>query len=124
MDKLPDTLNVVKTRQVQIIRKNIKGVYEDYEKLYYFFIFDISKPNGIIDRFTEARKDPVDDELLQKYGFNTDRPNAKDNSLSNWINACYYSQFIDGEILRVVQFEIEDVNEDGTPEYKTFITRQ
>jgi hypothetical protein len=124
MDHLPSELHVSKTRQLKIIRKLLHGVFENYEKLYYFFIFDISKPNGIVDRFTEAREEPIDDALLQKYGFNTDRPQTKENSLATWINACYYKQFIDGEILRLIQFEIEDVNDDGSPEYKTFISRQ
>jgi hypothetical protein len=63
-------------------------------------------------------------EVLQKYGFNTDRPQVKDNSIGNWVASKYYSSFIDGEVLTLIQFEIEDVNSDGTPEYKTFITRQ
>ena len=124
VDRLPSELHIIKTRQVKIIRKALRSVYEDYDKLYYFFIFDISSPNGITNRFTEAREEPIDDALLQKYGFNTDRPSTKENSISAWINACYYSKFIDGEIMRVIQFEIADVNDDGTPEYKTFISRQ
>lgn len=124
MDRLPAELNITKTRQLKIIRKALRGVYEDYEKLYYFFVFDISSPNGITNRFTEAREEPIDDTLLQRYGFNTERPQAKENSIAAWINSCYYNQFIDGEIMRVVQFEIADVNNDGTPEYKTFISRQ
>lgn len=124
MDRLPSELNVTKTREVRIVRKALRSVYEDYDKLYYFFIFDISSPSGIMNRFTEARDEPIDDALLRKYGFNTDRPNVKDNSIANWINYCYYNKFIDGEIMRVVQFEIADVNDDGAPEYKTFISRQ
>lgn len=123
MDFLPPELNVTKTRQVQIIRKNLHCPNK-YDKMYYFFIFDISKPNGIVDRFTVAREDPVDDELLQQYGFYTERPNVKYDSIATWINYIYYNRFIDGEILKVIQFEIEDVNQDGSPEYKTFISRQ
>jgi hypothetical protein len=123
MDLLPSTLNIVATRTVRFVRKTIRNI-SDIDKSYYFFIFEISDNDGVVRRFTEARLDPIDDALLHKYGFNTDRPKAKDNSIANWVLSTYFASYIDGEVLTLIQFEIEDVNCDGTPEYKTFITRQ
>ena len=123
MDLLPSELNIATTRTVRIVRKTIRNI-SDIDKSYYFFIFEICGNDGVVNRFTEARVDPIDDALLQKYGFNTDRPQAKDNSIANWVLSKYFSSFIDGEILTLIQFEIEDVNSDGTPEYKTFVVRE
>ena len=123
MDLLPSELNIAATRIVRIVRKTIRNI-SDIDKSYYFFMFEISGNDGVVNRFTEAREDPIDDALLQKYGFNTDRPQVKDNSIANWVLTTYFAKFIDGEVLTLIQFEIEDVNSDGTPEYKTFITRQ
>ena len=119
MDLLPSELNVVATRTVRIVRKTLHNISE-IDKSYYFFIFEISGKDGAIRRFTEARVEPIDDALLQKYGFNTDRPKVKDNSIANWVITHFSSRFI----FTLVQFEIEDVNNDGTPEYKTFIVKQ
>lgn len=123
MDFLPSELNISKTRELRFVRKTMRNI-ADCEKLYYFFTIDISSPNGIMNRFTFARIDCIDDATLQQYGFNTERSQAKDNSLANWINTIYYNKFMDGEICTVIQYEIEDVNGDGSPEYKTFISRQ
>jgi hypothetical protein len=123
MDLLPSELNITATRTVRIVRKTIRNISE-IAKSYYFFIIEISGNDGVVRRFTEARVDPIDDAFLQKYGFNTDRPKAKDNSIANWVLSTYFASYIDGEVLTLIQFEIEDVNCDGTPEYKTFITRQ
>jgi hypothetical protein len=123
MDLLPSELNIVATRTVNIVRKPLRGI-DSIDKMYYFFQFEIAGNNGAVRKFTEARLDPIDDALLHKYGFNTDRPKAKDNSIANWVLSTYFSSYIDGEVLTLIQFEIEDVNCDGTPEYKTFITRQ
>jgi hypothetical protein len=119
MDLLPSTLNIVATRTARIVRKTIRNI-SDIDKSYYFSVFEISGNDGIVNRFTEARTAPIDDALLQKYGFNTDRPKVKDNSIANWVNSKISNRYV----LTLVQFEIEDVNCDGNPEYKTFIIRE